>query len=167
MNTNNNKTLELFQFTTPNVPTTGFVQKQRLNADKELVGLSLTLESRRDASKRLNLPAKSAALDEQILATSNRIKEIGIGEALKMAASPEWTGARVAVTRNKSGVKRFTLALMSVADKRTVSREQIVKALAEMTEDEQIAVMEQAEQVAKGAKVIDVPGNGNGEATAE
>lgn len=153
MNTNN--TLELFQFTQPGTLDVGFVQKTRQNADKQVVGLSLTLESRRDMAKRLQLPTKSSALDEAILATSNRIKEIGIGEALKMAASPEWTGARVAVTRNKAGVKRFTLALMSVADKRTVSREQIVKALAGMTEDEQIRAMEEAEALAKGQKAIE------------
>ena len=153
MNTNN--TLELFQFTQPTVPTEGFVQKTRQNADKQVVGLSLTLESRRDMAKRLQLPTKSSALDEQILATSNRIKEIGIGEALKMAASPEWTGARVAVTRNKAGVKRFTLALMSVADKRTVTKEQLVKALAGMTEDEQVAILEEAEAQAKGQKAIE------------
>jgi Flp pilus assembly protein CpaB len=152
---NANNTLELFQFTQPVVPADGFVQKTRQNADKQVVGLSLTLESRRDAAKRLQLPTKSSALDEAILATSNRIKEIGIGEALKMAASPEWTGARVAVTRNKAGVKRFTLALMSVADKRTVTKEQIVKALAGMTEDEQVAILEEAEAQAKGQKAIE------------
>ena len=107
------------------VATLASSKRRGKNADKQVVGLSLTLESRRDMAKRLQLPTKSSALDEQILATSNRIKEIGIGEALKMAASPEWTGARVAVTRNKAGVKRFTLALMSVADKRTVTREQL------------------------------------------
>ena len=152
---NENGELVLFAYTQPDMAMDGLTQTARKNQDGSVVGLNLTLESRKDMSSRLKLGPKSSELMAKRLEASNRIKEIGIGEALKMAASPEWTGARVAVSRNKAGTKRFSLSLVTVKDGRTVTEEQLVKALAAMPEDERLALLEQAETSSKGVEVVE------------
>lgn len=152
MSTNTETGLALFTLTQPDLTgIVGFKQTERKNNENTVVGMTLTLEGKKDAAKRLGKPQKSSEVTEELLRLGNRIKEIGVAEVLKMAASPEWTGANVRVTKNKAGVKRFALALVSVPDKRQLTKEQLAKALATMSEEEQIAVMEQAEAI-KGEK---------------
>jgi hypothetical protein len=155
-NTNTEQGLTLFTLTQPDLAgIVGFKHTERKNNEQTVVGMTLTLEGKKDTAKRLNKPQKSTEVSEEMLRLSNRIKEIGVAEVLKMAASPEWTGANVRVTKNKSGVKRFALALVSVPDKRQISRDQLAKALAAMTEDEQIAIMEEAEAKRAEANAIE------------
>ncbi len=145
--------IALFNLTTPELSTVvGLAQKQKLNDKNELVGITLSLEKRKDAAKRFGLVGKTNvdALNKVLLGLSDKIKEASIGEFAQMAASPEWTGSRMSVSVNKSGVKRATMSLVSVnRQSHKVTPEQLAEALASMSEEQQIAIMEKAEDIQK------------------
>ncbi len=143
--------IALFSLTTPAI-STGLQQKQKLNDKQELVGITLSLEKRKDIAKRMGLPTKGAGseqLDKVLLGLSDKIKEASIGEFAQMAASPDWTGSRMSVSVNKAGVKRATMSLVSVnRQSHKVTPEQLTEALAAMTPEARETLMAAAKQLA-------------------
>jgi hypothetical protein len=157
MSTNTNKALTLFQLTQPSFEgLLGFKQTERINNENDVVGLTLTVEGISDTAKRLGVTRKDPKVADARIALTNKIKEVGVSEAIKMLADPGWTGANIKSTVNQKGIKRFALALISVPDSRAISRENMAKELAKMSEDEQTAIMEEAEAIKAGKKVIEI-----------
>lgn len=145
MNTTQN--LELFQFTQPPEQFPAGMTTTKLDATGKPVSITLALERRKDAASRLGLKGKdnAATLSSALLGISDRMKESALGEFVKLGASPEWTGGRFTLRQAKNGSKRATLTLVSVnRNTHTVSEDQLVKALAMLSEDEQIALLEKA-----------------------
>lgn len=160
MSTNAEKGLTLFQLTQPSFEgLLGFKQTERKNNENATIGLTLTIEGVSDTAKRLGLTQKNPLVADARRKVADKIKEVGVTEAVKMLGSPEWTGANIKTTVNKKGIKRFALALISVPDQRAVTRETMVKELAKMSEDEQVAIMEEAESYkAEKVPAIEVGG---------
>ena len=157
MNTTNETTLELFQFTKPadQFPS-GMTTMKR--SDNGSVAVTLALEKRKDAAKRLNLTGKANAnaLTSALLGLSDKMKAAATGEFVKLAASDEWTGGRFVVRQSKNGQKRATLSLVSVQRQAQISQEDVVKALASMTEDQQVAILEKAEELARTKRPVEL-----------
>ena len=157
MNTTNETTLELFQFTKPadQFPS-GMTTMKR--SDNGSVAVTLALEKRKDAAKRLNLTGKANAnaLTSALLGLSDKMKAAATGEFVKLAASDEWTGGRFVVRQSKNGQKRATLSLVSVQRQAAISQEDVVKALASMTEDQQVAILEKAEELARTKRPVEL-----------
>ena len=157
MNTTNETTLELFQFTKPadQFPA-GMTTMKR--SDNGSVAVTLALEKRKDAAKRLNLTGKANAnaLTSALLGLSDKLKAAATGEFVKLAASDEWTGGRFVVRQSKNGGKRATLSLVSVQRQAQISQDDVVKALASMTEDQQVAILEKAEELARTKRPVEL-----------
>jgi len=149
-----NQQISLFNFTAPEL-SLGIVSKVRLQDPKAaegeknpVVGMSLTIEKRKDLAKRLGLNTKtdSAQIDAAILALTDKVKEAAIGEFAQMAASPDWTGGRLTKRVSKSGKVTATMNLVSCTRQtHTISREQLVEAMRQLKEDEQLAIVEAAQ----------------------
>lgn len=153
-NNKNNAQLALFTFTAPTLlPGLGLKEKKGENG--ETTSIVLSLEKRKEIGR---LASKSGdALTAHILGLTDAVKEYSIGEFAKMAASPEWTGGSMRITRSKNGKQRATMSLVSAnRETKTISADQLAKALANMSEEEQAALLEQAEELKKSLAVTDV-----------
>jgi hypothetical protein len=154
MNTTTETTLELFQFTKPEsqFPVGMTTSKQYENGS---LSVTMALEKRKDAAKRLGLTGN--ALTSALLGLSDKMKAAATGEFVKLAASDEWTGGRFVVRQSKNGQKkRATLSLVSVQRQAQISQEDVVKALASMTEDQQVAILEKAEELARTKRPVEL-----------
>lgn len=145
--TTNNKQLALFTFTAPQLlPGLNLAEKKGENG--ATISMMLSLDKRKEIKRATQKDGD--ALTAHILGLTDVIKQHGIGEFAKLAASQDWTGGNFKITESKSGKRRATMSLVSVnREVKTVTAEQVAKALAMMSEDDQIKVMEQAEELKK------------------
>jgi hypothetical protein len=160
MNTGNKESNEnalvLFELTQPDLTgIVGFKQTERRNAENRMVGVSLKMEDKKDTAKRLGKPVKSTEVAEERLKRSNHIKEIVVAEILKMATSPGWTGSTARLTRNQNGDSRFAFSLVTVRDKHQLTKAELAKALAQLSDDEQTEVMDKVEAFRGEAAAIE------------
>ena len=157
MQNNANQTLELFQFTKPESQFPAGMTTFK-KADNGSMAITLALEKRKVAAMRLGLTGKAnaAELTSELLSMSDRMKEAALGEFVKLGASPDWTGGRFVVRQSKNGQKRATLSLVSVQRQAAISQEDVVKALASMTEDQQLAILEKAEAFRDAGKPVEL-----------
>lgn len=149
MQTTTENKLALFQHTQPDL-IEGLFTKEKANDAGKVTSLTLALETRKTVAKRLGVaPNKENAdkIDAEILRMKDTLKMAGIGEIAKLAASPEWTGSAFRISTNKSGSKtRATFALETVNRLgHRISDEQLVKALANLSEEQQLAMIEKAD----------------------
>lgn len=162
---NTNGQLALWSLTSPELP--GSIStKVKMNADNtKASSISLVMETRKIVAKRLGLTDNAdnrETISAEILKMKDALKMAGIGEIAKLAASDNWTGAAYRITQNKKGDKQkatFTLESVNRTGHK-VTRDELVKALAAMNEDEQVEIMEQAEAAArtlgKAIELVDV-----------
>jgi hypothetical protein len=156
---NTKKELALFQFTQPDLlDGMGATQKESTNGAKSI---TLTLESRKLVAARLGLtPNKDNAerIDAEILRMKDAMKTVGIAEMVKMSTSQNWTGGALRISQNKAGDKqRATFTMVSVdRTGRKLSEEQIVKALASMTDEQRTAILGKAETQQAGEPAIEM-----------
>ncbi len=140
--------LALFQFTSPNL-VDGMTESAKKNESGRVTSLSLSLETRKAVAKRLGLTANkdnAQVIDNEVLRLKDNLKKMALGEFVKLATDPNWTGGTFRVSQAKNGQKRATMSLVTVARaSHNISEEQLVKALAMMSEDQQVALMERAE----------------------
>ena len=150
----NTKTdLALFQFTQPDLlDGMSGVSKQTESGSRSI---TLTLETRKAVAARLGLTMNkdnAAAIDTEILRMKDAMKTVGIAEVVKAASSPNWTGGALKISQNKAGDKsRMTISLVSVnRNGHKLSEEQIVKAMAGLTDEQLTAYMARAEELKAG-----------------
>ena len=152
MSTNTNKTLALFQFTQPDL-IGGLKPATKANDAGKVTSIVLSLETRKVVAARLGLTMNkdnAAQIDAEILRMKDTLKTAAIGEMAKLASDPNWTGGSFRVSQSKSGQTRATMSLVSVnRSTNTVSEDQLVKALMNLSEDQQVALMEKAEAAKK------------------
>lgn len=155
MTTNNaimshNNQQVLFTLTEPELPSVGVITKENRNDKNRLTGIVLAPQSRKIVAAGLNLTMNkdnAAAIDQQMLRAKDAIKTAGIGEIAKLAASPNWTGAKFSMAFGKNGKKKATFALESVSrDGGKVSEDQLVKALAGLSDDAMNVLLQKAEE---------------------
>jgi hypothetical protein len=153
--------LVLFQYTQPEM-FDGLVTNRKLqdgtNPQSPTVALSLTLESRKATRERLKLGGRDniEKLDRTRLELSDALKSATLGEFVKRASDPFWTGGRLSISQSKSGKQTMSIKVVSAErGGHIVSQEQLVKALAKMSEDEQIALMEKAEELKRGLEIVE------------
>jgi hypothetical protein len=130
---------------------------QRKNDAGEVTGLTVSLESRKQVAKLMGVKQKSSAVTEALLKTSDAIKQASLREVVVLAGSQEWTGGTVRVTRGKNGLTRKSFAFHTVDRTPGIKAEDVARALAAMSEDEQIAIMEKAEAMKAEANATEVP----------
>lgn len=141
--TTNNKQLALFTFTAP-VLLPGLNLTEKKGENGATLSMMLSLDKRKEIKRATQKDGD--ALTAHILGLSDVIKQHGIGEFAKLAASEDWTGGNFKITESKSGKRRATMSLVSVnREAKSISQDQLAKALANMSEDEQIKLMEMAE----------------------
>jgi hypothetical protein len=142
------QTLELFTLTTPELPS-GIGSRVNKNGAGRILSINITLETRKLVAARLGVTMNkenAPKIDAAILKMKDAVKMAGIGEIAKLAANPNWTGAAFKMSVSKSGKQRATFSLESVNRLgHTVSEDQLVKALASMSEEQQIDIMEKAD----------------------
>lgn len=144
-----NNQLALFNMTSPALPAS-IGTKVNKNDAGAITSISLSLETRKNVAKRLGLTDNADNRDTitaEIIKMKDAVKMAGIGEIAKLASSPNWTGAAFRISTNKKGDKQkasFTLETINRSGHK-VTDEQLVKALASLTEDQQVALMERAE----------------------
>lgn len=161
--------LALFTLTSPALPASIGSKVGTNKETGQITSISLSLENRKAIAKRLNLTDNAENRDTitaEIIKMKDAVKMAGIGEIAKLAASPNWTGAAFRISTNKKGDKQkasFTLETVNRSGHK-VTEEQLVKALASMTEDQQVALMEKAERIQRGlnnGKLIDLQDAGD------
>lgn len=163
---NTNGQLALFTITSPSLPSS-VSTKVKQNEDGRVTSLSLVMETRKLVAKRLGLTDNAdnrETITAEILKMKDAVKVAGIGEIVKLAASDNWTGAAYRISTNKKGDKQkatFTLESVNRTGHK-VTRDELVKALAAMNEDEQVEIMEQAERAARTlGKAIELVDDGD------
>ena len=146
--------LALFTFTQPTLAP-GMKLGQKFGEDGEtVVSMTLALGKRKDVAKELNLAGKDNAdkLNKELLSLSDGLKEVALGEFMKLGASNDWTGGRFTIRQSKSGKKTATMSLVTAnRESRTIGEDKLVEALSRLTEDQQIALMERAEMLKRDA----------------
>lgn len=152
--------MELWQFSPPQSFVQGMVTTKRYENGAMVANLSLA--KRKDMAMTLNLKGKDnkSALDVALLGLTDRIKEAGIAEFAKMAASQDWTGKRFAIRQGKNGQKTATMVLQSVKRSSEVTVDQMSAALMKMTPEQRAATLARlATAGAQGGGTVDVPPN--------
>jgi hypothetical protein len=130
-------------------------------AGEDKVQVKLVLETRKIVAERLGLgrPNKDNAhlIDAEIDRMKAAGKKMMAGEVARLMADENWTFSAMGVSQAKSGKQRAAFALETKLPPKAfeVTREQLVKALARLSEDEQTAALEEAESLARGATAID------------
>jgi len=130
-------------------------------AGEDKVQVKLVLETRKLVAERLGLgrPNKDNAhlIDAEIDRMKAAGKKMMAGEAARLFADDNWTFAAMGVSQAKSGKQRASFALETKLPPKAfeVTHEQLVKALAKLSEDEQVKAMEEAESLNRGATAID------------
>lgn len=150
-------TLELFQFTKPSEQfPAGMTSLKR--SENGSVAVTLSLEKRKYAARRLGLlgKANNNALNAAMLGLSDKLKIAATGEFVKLAASEDWTGGRFVIRQSKNGAKRATLSLVSVQRQAKISQEDVVKALASMTDEEQTAILNRAVELQQAKQPVEL-----------
>lgn len=121
--------------------------------DKDSVSLTLKLDNRKAVADRLGLKLNkdnASRIDAELLRMKDVLKKAAIGEMVKLATDPNWTGGSYRLAQMKNGTQRATMSMVSVnRNAGRLSAEDLAKALASLTEDEQVAIMERAEAMAK------------------
>jgi hypothetical protein len=149
------KELTLFQYTQPELMT-GLTTQTRKNEAGQPIAISLTLLKRKEVAQKYGLQVKGEATTAKLLQLSDVMKQTAVAEFVKMAASNDFTGAGMTVRQLKDGRIKVNAGLVSVnRETKTITAEQLTKALAAMSEDEQIALMEKAEQLKRA--IVNVP----------
>ena len=147
--------LELFQFTKPDFgPVAANIKPgSRKNAEGKVTGLSLSVESRKTVAKALDLPTKDSRVTEAILATTDAMKQAALQEVIRIASSPEWTAASIRASVDKNGTRKAGFTFKTV-DRTAVPREQLVRAMSMLSDDEKMAIIEAAEALRKDSQAI-------------
>jgi hypothetical protein len=152
------KELTLFNYTQPELMP-GLTTKTRNNEAGQPIAVSLTLLKRKDVAKAYGLQVKGQATSDKLVELSDAMKQTAVAEFTKMAASNDFTGAGMTVRKLKDGRMKVTAGLVSInRETKSISPEQLAKALAGMTEDQRIELIEAAEELAKSpVEVASVP----------
>lgn len=158
----NDESLVLFQFTQPDLMDGLFVADKK-NEAGVTTSFTLQQENRKAVAKRMNLTMNkdnAPKIDAEIIRMKDALKSAAFGEFAKLATDPNWTGGSFRIAQNKNGSRKATLSLVTVnRSGHTISEEQLVKALANMSEDEQVALMEKSEAFKRGLVAVEA-GNG-------
>ncbi len=154
---NSKKDLVLFQFTQPDLMDGLFIADKKNDAGVT-TSFTLSQENRKAVAKRLGLTMNkdnASQIDKEILRMKDALKTAAFGEFAKLATDPNWTGGAFRIAQSKNGQRRATLSLVTVnRSGHTLTEEQLVKALANLSEDEQVALMEKSEAFKRGLNVI-------------
>lgn len=150
------KELTLFQYTQPSLlPGLNLVPKK--GEAGNTVGLTLSLMKRKEIAKLAGLPNKGDRLEKHLLELSDAIKTASIGEMAKLASDPNWTGATFRISQSKNGKQRATMSLVTAnRETKSITREQLAKALAAMSEDEKVTILDEAEALKRTLAVTDI-----------
>ena len=151
-------TLELWQFSPAPQFVQGMVTTRRYDNGSMVAGLAIP--KRKEIAATLNLRGKdnAPALTAQLLVLTDRIKEAGIAEFAKMAASQDWTGKRFAIRQGKNGNKTATMVLQSVKRSAEVTVDQMSASLAKMTPEQRKACLDRLLAAAAPAgEIVDQP----------
>ena len=167
--------LELFQFTRPDFGAVAGHLKpvSRKNDAGKVVGLSLTIESRKIIAKDIKEPSKSSKVTDAILAASDSMKRAALQDVAQIVASPDWTGAGVRVSVAKNGTRRASFVFKTVNRGPVITKDELVKALAAMSDEEQNDILNMAVSMQQeSAPAVEVPAIDNekaelAQATAE
>lgn len=162
--------MQLFVMTQPDL-VSGLFTRETL-ANKELPksdtngvrAAQLVAESRKAIAKRLgvsNTAENKTAIDAELLKAQDQLMKLAVTEMSKRALSGEWTGKAVRVSTNKKNTEQTFTVSLKTCDRigSLPTKEQVIKYLSTLSEDEQVEVSELAEEVAKGRNAIDLAPN--------
>jgi hypothetical protein len=162
-----NSQLALFNMTSPALPSSIGTKVGKNKDTGAVTSISLSLETRKLVATRLKLTDNADNRDTitaEIIKMKDAVKMAGIGEIAKLAASPNWTGAAFRISTNKKGDKQkasFTLETVNRTGHK-VSSEQLVKALASMSEEQRLEVLDKADAAGRAlGKIVELKDAGD------
>lgn len=134
------------------------IAKSETNAVKSA---RVVAESKKAIALRLgiaNTKENAGRIESEMLKSTDRLAQLALKELVARQQDSGWTGKSVSISKNKKGTEQtFTVSLKS-CDRIGIlpTAEQAAKFLATLSEDQQVALMEQAETLKRELRVTDV-----------
>ena len=121
-----------------------FKTGERKNDDGRVAGLSLTVHGKKQVAKDLGVTIKDPRVLDAILKASDRLKVASIEKMAQIAASQDWTGKAARTSISKDGTLTATFAFKTVKRGPSITKDELVKALAAMSDEEQNDILNMA-----------------------